>query len=288
MDTFANHTNARIVSLGAAQSFSNAAPGTTLVFASAITSNGYPLTIDGDDNVCLNGILGGNNAAAFPFEPSPAGPIFSPMLRFPMRLLKSISTAALLLAAALPASSDIMKTNNPSSASTETLTLGGGCFWCLEALFETLPGVKSVASGYAGGKNENPTYQQICGGDTGHAEVVQVQFDPAQISLGKLLESFWVAHDPTTLNRQGNDVGTQYRSVIFYHSDTQRAAAEQSKATAQKELSRPIVTEIVPLKTFYRAEEYHQDYFRKNPANAYCQAVIPPKLKKFKAKQAGQ
>jgi peptide-methionine (S)-S-oxide reductase len=181
-----------------------------------------------------------------------------------------------------------MKTNAAPSATTELATLGGGCFWCLESLFETLPGVKSVTSGYAGGKTEDPTYRQVCGGDSGHAEVVQIEFDPAQISLAKLLDWFWMAHDPTTLNRQGNDVGTQYRSVIFYHSDAQRTVAEQSKAAAQKELAAPIVTEIVSLKKFYPAEDYHQDYFRKNPSNAYCQATIPPKLKKFKAKLAGQ
>ena len=192
----------------------------------------------------------------------------------------------LLCATGGSAFSQTMKTNAPSTATTELATLGGGCFWCLESLFETLPGVKSVTSGYAGGKVENPTYKQICEGDTGHAEVVQIEFDPAQISFAKLLDWFWMAHDPTTLNRQGNDVGTQYRSVIFYHNEAQRTAAEQSKAAAQKELSRPIVTEIVPLKKYYLAEEYHQDYFRKNPSNAYCQATIPPKLKKFKAKLA--
>lgn len=180
-----------------------------------------------------------------------------------------------------------MRTNSAVTGVTnEVATLGGGCFWCLESLFETLPGVKSVTSGYSGGKVENPTYRQVCEGLTGHAEVVQIEFDPAQLSYAKLLEWFWQAHDPTTLNRQGHDTGTQYRSVIFWHTEAQRVAAEQSKKAAQKDFADPIVTEIVPLKKFYPAEEYHQDYFRNNPSNAYCQAVIPPKLKKFKAKLA--
>jgi peptide-methionine (S)-S-oxide reductase len=203
-----------------------------------------------------------------------------------MRQFTAILTALLLLTATASVRSQTMNTNAPAAAVTETITLGGGCFWCLESLFETLAGVKAVTSGYAGGQVENPTYKQICGGDTGHAEVVQIDFDPAQISLAKLLEWFWTAHDPTTLNRQGNDVGTQYRSVIFWHSEAQRTVAEAAMAATQKDFSKPIVTEIVPLKKFYPAEEYHQDYFRKNPSNAYCQATIPPKLKKFKAKQA--
>lgn len=210
------------------------------------------------------------------------------MQRSLLRWLRRSLPVALLLAA-LPAIANNMNTNSPATKpSLEIATLGGGCFWCLEALFETLPGVKSVVSGYAGGKTENPTYEQICRGNTGHAEVVQIEFDPAQISFAKLLEWFWLAHDPTTLNRQGNDIGTQYRSVIFYHSAVQRTAAEQSKAAAQKEFARPIVTEITALPKFYRAEEYHQDYFRKNPNNAYCQATIPPKLKKFKARLEGK
>jgi peptide-methionine (S)-S-oxide reductase len=207
------------------------------------------------------------------------------MHRFLLCRLHCSLAAALLLAAALPGFSQTMNTNTPATNTLETATFGGGCFWCLEALFDTLPGVKSVVSGYAGGQTTNPTYQEVCGGQTGHAEVVQIEFDPAKISFAKLLDWFWLAHDPTTLNRQGNDVGTQYRSVIYYANDAQRAAAETSKAAAQQDLARPIVTEIIKLPVFYRAEEYHQDYFRKNPANAYCQAVIPPKLKKFKAKQ---
>ena len=173
---------------------------------------------------------------------------------------------------------------NGSTNHTEIATLGGGCFWCTEAVFQMLPGVKSVTSGYAGGTTENPTYKEVCSGNTGHAEVNQIEFDPKVISYEKVLETFWEAHDPTTLNRQGNDSGTQYRSVIFYSSEAQRAAAEKSKAAAQKELSRPIVTEIVPLKKFYKAENYHQDYYRDNPNQPYCRLVIRPKVEKFEQK----
>jgi peptide-methionine (S)-S-oxide reductase len=176
-------------------------------------------------------------------------------------------------------STPIMQTNK-----TELATVGGGCFWCTEALFQMLPGVKSVVSGYSGGKTENPTYKDICRGDTGHAEVIQIEFDPSETSYEKVIETFWEAHDPTTLNRQGNDVGTQYRSIIFYHSDAQKVAAEKSKAAAQKNFSDPIVTEIVPLKKFYKAEEYHQDYYRQNSQQGYCRAVIRPKVEKFEKK----
>jgi peptide-methionine (S)-S-oxide reductase len=152
-----------------------------------------------------------------------------------------------------------------------------------------LPGVKSVSSGYAGGKSENPTYKEVCSGETGHAEVIQVEFDPKTISYEKILDTFWDAHDPTTLNRQGNDNGTQYRSIILYNSEAQRDAAEKSKAAAQKRFQDPIVTEIVPLKKFYKAEGYHQDYFRSNPSQPYCRAVIQPKVEKFKHKlQSGE
>ncbi|MFN7138470.1 MAG: peptide-methionine (S)-S-oxide reductase MsrA [Limisphaerales bacterium] len=169
----------------------------------------------------------------------------------------------------------------PATAKTELATIGGGCFWCTEAVFETLDGVKSVISGYAGGQTENPTYEQICTGKTGHAEVIQIEYDPATVTFEKLLDVFWNAHDPTTLNRQGADVGTQYRSTIMYHNQEQKKIAEKSKAAAQKDFKDPIVTEIVPLKKFYRAEEYHQDYFAKNPEKGYCTVVIRPKLLKL-------
>ena len=167
---------------------------------------------------------------------------------------------------------------------TELATLGGGCFWCLEATFELLPGVKAVINGYAGGQKENPTYEEVCSKTTGHAEVVQIEYDPQVVSYEKLLEMFWEIHDPTTLNRQGNDSGPQYRSVIFYHNEIQKQAAERSKAEAQKQWGGRIVTEIVPLKKFYIAEKYHQDYFRNNPNQAYCQAVIRPKVNKVEKK----
>jgi len=176
------------------------------------------------------------------------------------------------------------KDMNGSTNHTELATLGGGCFWCTEALFQMLPGVKSVTSGYAGGTKENPTYKEVCAGNTGHAEVNQIEYDPKVISFEKLLETFWEAHDPTTLNRQGNDSGTQYRSIILYSSEAQRTVAEKSKAEAQKDLSQPIVTEIVPLKKFYKAEGYHQGYYRDNPNQPYCRMVIRPKVEKFEKK----
>ena len=164
----------------------------------------------------------------------------------------------------------------------EKATFGGGCFWCVEAIYERLPGVQSVLSGYAGGTKPNPTYEDVCTGKTGHAEVAQITFDPTKITYEQLLETFWKAHDPTTLNRQGADVGTQYRSVVFYHDEKQKAAAERSKVEAQTSFDQPIVTEIQPLKEFYPAENYHQDYYR-NHANApYCTFIIKPKLKKLK------
>ena len=191
---------------------------------------------------------------------------------------------ALVLPATGSTNAPIMNTTN----STELATLGGGCFWCTEALFQMLPGVKTVVSGYAGGHTENPTYKQICQGDTGHAEVIQIEFDPQKVSYDTILETFWEAHDPTTLNRQGADVGTQYRSIILYHTEAQKAAAEKSKAAAQKEFSQPIVTEIVPLKKFYKGEDYHQDYYRNNPNQGYCRVVIRPKVEKFEQKLKGK
>jgi peptide-methionine (S)-S-oxide reductase len=173
--------------------------------------------------------------------------------------------------------------DNPSSskATTQKATFGGGCFWCLEAVFERFRGVRAVVSGYAGGSKVNPTYKEVCAGTTGHAEVVQIEFDPAVISYAQLLEIFWECHDPTTLNRQGADEGTQYRSIILYNDPAQQAAAESSRQAAAKRFRSPIVTEIVPLKAFYPAEEYHQDFYRLNPNYPYCAAVISPKLKKL-------
>jgi peptide-methionine (S)-S-oxide reductase len=187
--------------------------------------------------------------------------------------------AALLMTLFAAASSPAADSGG-AHTKTETIVLGGGCFWCTEAAYELMPGVKSAVSGYAGGTVPNPTYEQVCSRDTGHAEVSRIEFDPSEVSLEAILDFFWKIHDPTTLNRQGNDEGPQYRSTIMYSSEAQKLAAEKSKAKAQEEYSRPIVTEIVPLKTFYVAEEYHQDYYKKNPYASYCQYVIKPKVKK--------
>jgi len=164
----------------------------------------------------------------------------------------------------------------------EVATLGGGCFWCLEAVFEETRGVIDVVNGYAGGDKENPTYEQVCSGTTHHAEVVQITFDPKIISYEALLKIFWLIHDPTTLNRQGNDVGTQYRSVIFYHNPRQKEQAETSIKEFSTKFTQPIVTEIKPLEQFYKAEAYHQDYFKHNPNQGYCVFVVSPKVEHFK------
>jgi len=171
-----------------------------------------------------------------------------------------------------------------SSGQKETATFGGGCFWCTEAIFMSMKGVEAVESGYSGGTTKNPTYKEVCSGETGHAEVIQITFDPAAISFHELLEVFWETHDPTTLNRQGADVGTQYRSVIFYHSQEQKETAEKYKAELNKEnvFNKSVVTQIVPFDKFYKAENYHQDYYRNNSTQGYCQIVIVPKLEKFR------
>jgi len=171
---------------------------------------------------------------------------------------------------------------------TKTTTLGGGCFWCLEAVYDQLVGVLDVVSGYAGGHVPNPNYKSVCNGTTGHAEVIQVEFDPAVITFKEILEIFFSIHDPTTLNRQGADVGTQYRSEVFYHSDEQKATAEQviAEIEAAKIWPNPIVTEISNLDIFYPAEDYHQEYFQRNPNQGYCQVVVAPKVAKFRQKYA--
>ena len=173
---------------------------------------------------------------------------------------------------------------NVSTAGTETATFGTGCFWCTEAVLESLDGVKKVVSGYSGGTVSNPSYKEVCTGNTGHAECVEVTFDPKVITYTDLLEAFFRSHDPTSLNRQGNDVGTQYRSVIFYHNEEQKKLAEQAKLELDKSgaYSKPIVTEITPAVKFYIAEDYHQNYFANNPDQGYCAFVIAPKLDKFK------
>jgi peptide-methionine (S)-S-oxide reductase len=170
------------------------------------------------------------------------------------------------------------------SAGKEVATLAGGCFWCLEAVFDEMKGVTSVESGYMGGRTPDPTYQQVCSGGTGHAEVVQITFEPAAVSFKELLEVFFVIHDPTTLDRQGNDAGTQYRSAIFYHSPQQKAVAEEviARLNAAKLWDRPIVTEVTPVSTFYVAEGYHQEYFARNAGQPYCLFAVAPKVQKFR------
>jgi peptide-methionine (S)-S-oxide reductase len=164
---------------------------------------------------------------------------------------------------------------------TARAILGGGCFWCVEAVYQTVPGILGVTSGYAGGHVPNPTYEDVCTGRTGHAEVVQIQYDPDKITYAEIIDLFWKAHDPTTLNRQGPDTGPQYRSIILYEDETQKAVAEKSKAAAQANFKDPIVTEIVPLEEFYPAEKYHQDFYSNNPNYPYSRAIIRPKLDKF-------
>ncbi len=171
-----------------------------------------------------------------------------------------------------------------NSEKLETATFGAGCFWCVEAAFQTLEGVESTISGYSGGHVKNPAYREVCNGTTGHAEVIQIKYDPAKISFETLLEAFWGSHDPTTLNQQGNDIGTQYRSVIFYHNDKQKELAEgyKKKLNESGAFAKPIVTEISPYTNFYKAEDYHQNYFNANGDQPYCSFVIQPKLEKFK------
>ena len=172
----------------------------------------------------------------------------------------------------------------PAAATPASAYFGGGCFWCLEAYFETLPGVVAVVSGYAGGRPAQPTYREVCTGTTGHAEVVRIDFDPTQTSYEALLAKFWLVHDPTSLNRQGPDEGPQYRSIILYADEAQRRAAEQARDNLQQRLADQVVTEIVPLEKIHEAEEYHQDYYRRNPGQGYCRMVIAPKLRKLGVK----
>jgi peptide-methionine (S)-S-oxide reductase len=171
-------------------------------------------------------------------------------------------------------------------SNTQTAVFGGGCFWCIEAVFDQLKGVESVESGYMGGKNPNPSYQQVCEGNTGHVEIVRVTFDPQHISFTELLDVFFTVHDPTTLNRQGNDVGTQYRSVIFYTSEEQKQQAEEAiaKLNSSRAFPSPVVTTVEPAKDFFVAENYHQEYYANNSSQPYCQFVISPKMKKFQQK----
>ncbi len=188
-----------------------------------------------------------------------------------------------MLASTVPAVAD---SRPAKSSQTQFAYLGGGCFWCTEAAYEMLPGVKSVVSGYAGGHVKNPSYKAVCAGTTGHAEVVRVEFEPGVVSYREIVDFFWQIHDPTTLNRQGADVGTQYRSIILTQDDAQRTVAKESLDAAQGTWRGRIVTEIVPLETFYPAEGYHQNYFRNNPNEGYCRVVIQPKIEKLKKSPA--
>ncbi len=183
---------------------------------------------------------------------------------------------------AMPADAKVPAAAPKVPEGSEVITLGAGCFWCIEAAYKQIDGVQAAVSGYMGGTVANPTYEQICEGTTGHAEVVQVVYDPKKITTEKLLSWFFDLHDPTTLNRQGADVGTQYRSAVFYHTDAQKVVAEASKKALGEKLEDPVVTEITKAGTFYPAEKYHQDYYFQNKSNGYCRAVIQPKLKKLK------
>jgi len=196
-------------------------------------------------------------------------------MKTPLSILAAMSALLTTATAADPA---------PASGKTEIAVLAGGCFWCTEAQYEMFKGVKKVVSGYCNGAVDNPTYKQVCTGETGHAEAVQIEFDPAVISYKDIVDFFWVAHDPTTLNQQGNDIGTQYRSGIYYVSEEQKKIAEVSMKEAQKDWPSPITTEIAPLKKFYPAEDYHQEYFANNPSAGYCRAVVSPKVAKFRKK----
>jgi peptide-methionine (S)-S-oxide reductase len=211
--------------------------------------------------------------------------LISPLILPVKLLLTLLSLAALgvLPTAALSAEKKPMPDPTPAKpVQLEHITMGGGCFWCMEAVFQRLKGVTKVVSGFSGGSVPNPSYEAVCTGNTGHAEVVQIEFDPATLPLEKLLEVFWAAHDPTTLNRQGHDSGTQYRSVLYYENEQQKAVMEASKKAAQKDFQDPIVTEIAPFKAFYAADDHHQNYFNDNAnRNSYCAIVIRPKLQKL-------
>jgi len=180
-------------------------------------------------------------------------------------------------------SANLKSMDGKENVKTEFATFGGGCFWCLEAVFRLVPGVISVTNGYAGGITKNPTYKDVCSGNTGHAEVIQIEYDPKKVSYEQLLKIFWKSHDPTSLNRQGADIGTQYRSIILYHNEYQKKIAEESKAAISKQFTNTIVTEILPFNVFYKAEEYHQDFYRKNPDYGYCRAIIKPKIDKLQS-----
>lgn len=216
-------------------------------------------------------------AAALPLSEGGATPV--PAAPAPAAPARPGAAAPAASEAAAPRKDAPM--SEPTARRTEVAVLGAGCFWCVEAVFQRIDGVVSVLPGYAGGHVANPTYEQVCTGKTGHAEVARVEFDPARVSFARILDVFWRAHDPTTLNRQGADTGTQYRSAIFTADEQQQRIAEESRRLAQAAFAAPIVTEIAPLRAFYPAEDYHRDYFNRNRNAPYCQAVIAPKLQKL-------
>ncbi len=201
-----------------------------------------------------------------------------------MQKLMNVIILLMLVAGSVSAQQKLLNQNDMEKSVNKTATFGTGCFWCSEAIFSELKGVVSTTPGYSGGTKVNPTYKEVCTGETGHAEVIQVVYDPSVISFAELLEVFWKTHDPTTLNRQGADVGTQYRSVIFYHDSEQQSEALAYKKSLEEAgiWDKPIVTEITPFTKFYPAEDYHNDYYENNPANGYCNVVITPKLEKFR------
>jgi peptide-methionine (S)-S-oxide reductase len=216
-------------------------------------------------------------------------------MKYTVFLLAMIATSCHSAQNVSPEKKDAMTTTAQSatpvtsaSGQTEVATLGAGCFWCVEAIYQDLQGVLKVESGYSGGNIDNPSYREVCTGATGHAEVIQVTFDPAVISFKEILEVFFTVHDPTTLNRQGADAGTQYRSAIFYHSPQQKTVAEEVKLASKEIWDDPIVTEITPFDKFFKAEDYHQNYFKENPNQGYCSIVIAPKVKKFRQKWANK
>lgn len=213
----------------------------------------------------------------------PAGPLAPGILSRTVLLtdMKPLSVLAGILFLALTMSS---VAHSKPAAKTESIVLGGGCFWCTDAAYKLLPGVKHITCGYAGGTEPNPTYEEVCAHATGHAEVIKIDYDPAVVSLAQIFDYFWQVHNPTQVDGQGNDRGPQYRSIILYADDAQKAAAEQSRAKAQETFRDPIVTQIVPLTKFWPAEAYHQDYFAKNPDQGYCQFVIAPKIRKLEHK----
>lgn len=205
--------------------------------------------------------------------------ILKPIVTFMLLLVFSTCTGQ-----AVKNNKELKMEESNNGAELQKATFGAGCFWCVEAVFQDLKGVSKVESGYSGGHVKNPSYKEVCNGTTGHAEVIQFYYDPKQISFDELLEVFWQTHDPTTLNRQGNDVGTQYRSVVFYHTENQKDIAEayKKKLNDEKVFDNPIVTEISPFKEFYVAEDYHQNYFNENGNQPYCVFVVKPKVEKFK------